>query len=539
MSLDWEVVQEKAFTAWVNGVLERVSEGITDISLDFSDGIKLVHFLELLSGKKIGKKLELDKKADIYKIQNVYLALQFAEKDMDVKAGGVAAEDFVNGNRKLILGFLWTLYRKYRIAVIKEGDKSSEEGLLQWCKNVTTDYDGVDIKNFKTGFRDGNAFLALAHKYDPSQFDYDTFSKESTPEQRLEKAFEIAEKLINIPKLLDAGEVMKGTADERSLILYNSLFFHAFRSQEEKQEAANKLGNLENSLSSAKQTREEMLRTLAELEKAKEELTQASTTKDEQIAELTEENKNLKAEVNELKTKGNELQTNITELQTNITELKTNITQLDSKSKGEQEDLSTKIDTAKGKIAELDTRIVELETLVKELKEKLEVSEKNNAELTEKLKIVETERDQLKAEKEEQKKALEGESEALKTKLTGESEALKTKLEAERDALTVKLEEQTKRADAEFSALLLLRQQFDQHVLDMHRWRKLLEVDNIADFLAEVRVPLEDELATQGGFDSQVQLLRGSLESETKDIQKYLSEKEDFERQRLKVDKKK
>ena len=82
----------QAFTAWVNGVLERVGEHITDISLDFSDGIKLVHFLELLSNKKIGKKLELERKTEIYRIQNLYQALQFADTQMDVKAEGVAAE---------------------------------------------------------------------------------------------------------------------------------------------------------------------------------------------------------------------------------------------------------------------------------------------------------------------------------------------------------------------------------------------------------------------------------------------------------------
>jgi Calponin homology (CH) domain len=82
----------QAFTAWVNGVLERIGEHIQDITSDFSDGIRLAHFLELLSGKKLGKKLEEDRKADIYRIQNLYLALQFAESQMGVKAEGVAAE---------------------------------------------------------------------------------------------------------------------------------------------------------------------------------------------------------------------------------------------------------------------------------------------------------------------------------------------------------------------------------------------------------------------------------------------------------------
>jgi len=383
MSNDWEIVQEKAFTAWVNGVLNKIEEKITDITLDFSDGIRLIHFLELLSNKKIGKKLELDAKSRIHKIQNVYLAMQFTET-MEVKVEGVAAEDFVDSNKKLILGFLWTLYRKYRIAVIKEGDKSSEEGLLLWCKNTTAGYEGVDIKTFKTGFRDGNAFLALVHKYDPSQFDYDDYTKE-TPQERLEKAFEIAEKTINIPKLLDINEVMKGTTDERSLILYASLFFHAFSAQAQALLSANML-------SSAQHSREELIRQLSVLEKSRGELSDANTSKDKQIEELKEEVAKLKAKVSE----------------------------------------------------------------------------------------------------------------------------------------------QSKRADAEFSILLLLRQQFDQHVLDMHHWRKLLEVDTFADFLMEVKTPLVEELAKAGGFDVQAKLLRTKLEEETKDIQKYLKEKEEFNKLKIK-----
>lgn len=493
---EWEVVQEKAFTAWVNGVLDRVGESITDISADFSDGIKLAHFLELLANKKFGKKLE-ERKQEIYRIQNLFLALQFAENEMGVKAEGVAAEDFVKGNRKLVLGFLWTLYRKYRIAIIKEGDKSSEEGLLQWCKNVTTDYGGVDIKSFKTGFRDGNAFLALAHSYDPSAFDYDAFKNES-PETRLEKAFEIAEKSINIPKLLDAGEVMKGTADERSLILYTSLFFHAFSAKAQK-DALNaekqKLDNLEGSLASAAQNRDELLRQLGDLEKTRDSLSESNDQKDGKIRELTEENTTLKHEVAGLKE--------------NKTTLESELNSLGLKSKSESGDLSSQIESLKKKIEELESHIKELEEQITALKSRLDASEKLNEELKERI-----------------------------TRLEEEKEAQKVKLEGElKDALT-KLEEERKRADAEFSMLLLLRSQFDQHVLDMHRWRKLLEVDNIADFLSEVKLPLEDELAKQGGFEAQVKLLRGNLDNETKDIQKYLHDKEEFEKQRLKVDKK-
>jgi hypothetical protein len=69
----------------------------------------------------------------------------------------------------------------------------------------------------------------------------------------------------------------------------------------------------------------------------------------------------------------------------------------------------------------------------------------------------------------------------------------------------------------------------------MHNWRKLIEVDTMADFLMEVKTPIVEELAKAGGFDVQANLLRSKLEDETKDIQKYLKDKEEFNKQKLKV----
>jgi hypothetical protein len=74
----------------VNGILE-VGEGILDIS-DFSDGIKLVHFLERIVGRNMGQRLEIEKKMTIHKIHNCHLALQFASEVMDVCTAGVTAE---------------------------------------------------------------------------------------------------------------------------------------------------------------------------------------------------------------------------------------------------------------------------------------------------------------------------------------------------------------------------------------------------------------------------------------------------------------
>lgn len=74
------------------------------------------------------------------------------------------------------------------------------------------------------------AFLAMVHRFNPesSQVEFDKHGKD-TPEHNLQVAFELAEKELGIPKLLDLKEVMEGRVDERSLVLYTSLFFHAFK----------------------------------------------------------------------------------------------------------------------------------------------------------------------------------------------------------------------------------------------------------------------------------------------------------------------
>lgn len=71
--------------------------------------------------------------------------------------------------------------------------------------------------------------MALVHRFNPETTGvvFDKYSKD-TPESNLSAAFEFAEKELHIPKLLDPHEVMDGRVDERSLVLYTSLFFHAY-----------------------------------------------------------------------------------------------------------------------------------------------------------------------------------------------------------------------------------------------------------------------------------------------------------------------
>eukprot|EP01133_Synstelium_polycarpum_P007355 gene7355-8568_t len=234
-SKKWEDAQEKAFTNWVNSLLARVGKRVENMESDFSDGVKLIQFLEILSGKKC-RRYNADPKDKINKVQNLHIGLKFLEEDLGMKARGVGAEDFYDGNKKMIFGFLWTLYRRFRIAMIRDdgsapsaGDRDptereAEEQLLRWCTNMS----GITVGQFKNGFRDGNAFLALASRLATTSASELEGLGSLDAASRLAAVFDYAEKNLDIPKLLDPEDVAAGTADERTIMLYTSLLFNAY-----------------------------------------------------------------------------------------------------------------------------------------------------------------------------------------------------------------------------------------------------------------------------------------------------------------------
>jgi dystrophin len=151
----------------------------------------------------------------------------------------ISANDIVEGNPKLTLGLVWNIIQHWQVrdvlrsAVYDIHTTNLEKALLTWCQNSTKGYAGVNIKDFTDSWKDGLAFNALIHKYRPHLFNYnDLFnnmtkygSKIKFAESNLEHAFSIAQKNLQIERLLDIEDLIGDYPDKKSIMMYVMCYF--------------------------------------------------------------------------------------------------------------------------------------------------------------------------------------------------------------------------------------------------------------------------------------------------------------------------
>ncbi|XP_066527934.1 alpha-actinin-2b isoform X4 [Hoplias malabaricus] len=237
----WEKQQRKTFTAWCNSHLRKAGTQIENIEDDFRNGLKLMLLLEVISGERLPKP---DRgKMRFHKIANVNKALDFITSK-GVKLVSIGAEEIVDGNVKMTLGMIWTIILRFAIQDISVEETSAKEGLLLWCQRKTAPYRNVNVQNFHVSWKDGLAFCALIHRHRPDLIDYAKLNKDDAL-GNLNLAFDIAEKHLDIPKMLDAEDIINTPKpDERAIMTYVSCFYHAFAGAEQAETAANRISKV-------------------------------------------------------------------------------------------------------------------------------------------------------------------------------------------------------------------------------------------------------------------------------------------------------
>uniref|UniRef100_A0A671SCM9 Alpha-actinin-3-like n=1 Tax=Sinocyclocheilus anshuiensis TaxID=1608454 RepID=A0A671SCM9_9TELE len=228
----------ETFTAWCNSHLRKAGTQIENIEEDFRNGLKLMLLLEVISGERLPKP---DKgKMRFHKIANVNKALDYISSK-GVKLVSIGAEEIVDGNLKMTLGMIWTIILRFAIQDISVEETSAKEGLLLWCQRKTAPYRNVNVQNFHISWKDGLALCALIHRHRPDLIDYSKLRKDD-PIGNLNTAFEVAEKYLDIPKMLDAEDIVNTPKpDEKAIMTYVSCFYHAFAGAEQAETAANRI----------------------------------------------------------------------------------------------------------------------------------------------------------------------------------------------------------------------------------------------------------------------------------------------------------
>jgi hypothetical protein len=126
----------------------------------------------------------------------------------------LSAENIYDGDKTLILGFVWMLILKYQVG------KKAE--IIEWLRELLE----LPIKNFDSDWKDGILFAKLVTILSKSDEKINTGTDDTAVLERLRFAFSTADTSLGIKELLSPEDVLSGLLDERSCLTYLSFFFN-------------------------------------------------------------------------------------------------------------------------------------------------------------------------------------------------------------------------------------------------------------------------------------------------------------------------
>ncbi|BFZ08117.1 hypothetical protein BsWGS_11156 [Bradybaena similaris] len=230
----WKLIQKNTFSRWANEHLKTVNKTLTDLEADFSDGLRLVALVEVLSGKKF-KHVNRKPNFRTQKLENVTMVLKFLEEDEGIKIVNIDSTDIVDRKLKLILGLIWTLILHYSISMpMWEGEEPTpsekaptpKQRLLNW---IQAKVPNLPINNFTTDWNDGRAIGALVDAVGPGLCPNWASWDPKRNRANAKEAMDAAEKFLNVPQLIRPEEMTNPKVDDLSMMTYLSQFPKAKR----------------------------------------------------------------------------------------------------------------------------------------------------------------------------------------------------------------------------------------------------------------------------------------------------------------------
>ena len=101
------------------------------------------------------------------------------------------------------------------------------KALEAWCRRITDSYQGVNIVNMSTSWRNGLGFCAIIHHHCPELLDFSALDSDDVFGNN-QLAFEVAEQHLGIPSLLDPQDMVEcELLDRLSILTYLSQYYQA------------------------------------------------------------------------------------------------------------------------------------------------------------------------------------------------------------------------------------------------------------------------------------------------------------------------
>jgi len=318
----WIAAQHKAFTGWINAHLAHSNKKIRGLA-GLSDGVKLIDLLEILEKRKL-KQFRPTNRAprhDFDKLETLGLALRhLAGKSKASTKTNLAQELILAADERTLLALAWRLILSYGIAAditIEEQRKyhgTPEDILKQWCNDKLPQ--GVKVKNFQKSFQRGEIFAMLFNQAlkEEEQIQEEDMAELSQAEL-LDAVFDIAEKSLAIPRLIDVQDLLENP-DKQVIMTYVSLIRSSVHASEKTrnqvEHSMNKMQNMFNTLENQLQDRIGFLeRTLqasdksraaaeAACQREKERREEQATESRQKVSQISAERNSLAAQVESL-----------------------------------------------------------------------------------------------------------------------------------------------------------------------------------------------------------------------------------------------
>ncbi|XP_023554424.1 fimbrin-5 [Cucurbita pepo subsp. pepo] len=186
--------EERCFRLWINSI--GIATYVNNVFEDVRHGWVLLEVLDKVSpGSVIWKQATKPPiKMPFRKVENCNQVVKLG-KDLNFSLVNVAGNDIVQGNKKLILAFLWQLMRFSMLQLLrnlrshsqgKEGKEITDADILNWANNKvkkagrTSQMEGFKDKNLSNGV----FFLELLSSVEPRVVNWAVVTKGETDEDK-------------------------------------------------------------------------------------------------------------------------------------------------------------------------------------------------------------------------------------------------------------------------------------------------------------------------------------------------------------------